>query len=124
MPQKPADKTKGLVFLPRGIQNSFFWQPKKKYSESQAYLHLYMHAAWEDNDSVVLNGTSHRIDRAENIVSARELGKLWHWSKDKVRKFLITLAEEHYIEIEKKAKFTAYKITNYGEPKKNANKTP
>lgn len=80
-----------------------------------AWIDLCHMAQWRDGAKVI-GGTVINLKRGELLASIRYLGDRWGWSKDKVRRFLDVLTNEHINKIEtvRATPFgTVYRVVSY-----------
>lgn len=82
------------------------------YTKAMAWCYMIENAAYKPYKKYVGYNIID-LERGELFVSERYLAEAWHWSKKKVRNFLLFLEDDEAIEIIKDKKGTTIKIVNY-----------
>lgn len=101
----------GWVKLHRGIMNNPLWT-QEQFSRGQAWVDLILMVNHEDK-KILFDGGLTECKRGERILSIRQLGERWKWSRGKVTRFLDTLQGDGMIVYKTDHKKTTLNIVNY-----------
>ena len=102
----------GWVKFHRQIQESNIWTDKEPFDRRSAWVDLIMMANHEDR-KVLINGKLVVIKRGQKITSLYKLAERWHWSRDRVRRYLTLLESDNMIVRESNNINTTITIVNY-----------
>ena len=102
----------GWLRINRKIREHWLWKDKP-FSKGQAWIDMLLRASWEDKKELVGN-TVIEIHPGQFITSEKTLMADWGWSKEKVRKFMMTLESDHMIDRKPDRKQTTVTIVNWG----------
>ena len=83
---------KGWIKLYRQIQESAIWLSSAPFDRRSAWIDLIMMANVKTKQ-IVYKGQTLTIKRGQVYTSVRILAERWHWSKDKVSRFLKMLID-------------------------------
>ena len=89
---------KGFIKIPKRLFDTKWWNRKRVYSESDAFIYLYYRADCEK----------------ELSVSRRSLANEWIWDDTRVMRFLYRLEKDGYLTVEKSISGTTIKILDSG----------
>lgn len=82
-------KNKGWAKVERGILDSVIWNSDQPYDERSAYIDLVLRANYEEKQFRAKKSTDIIIVKpGELFTSAGMLAERWHWSINKVRRYL------------------------------------
>lgn len=96
-------KNIGWIRLYRKIFNNDLWN-KEMFSKCQAWIDLLLMAEYEPKTEIK-RYQELRIERGEVLITVRELGERWKWSRTKVVNFINALESQ---------KMVTQKVTNVG----------
>ena len=88
---------KGWIKLHRKIQDNMLWNDSESFDRRSAWIDLIMMANAKDKE-IMYRGQCIKIKRGQVYTSVRKLAARWHWSRDKVNRFIKTLIKAHMIE--------------------------
>lgn len=96
MAKSKKDK-KGWVAISRSIQQNFLWKSDKPFDDRSAWIDLILLANHEPGIFQTRQGEIIKIPVGSTFTSVRKLADRWHWSKEKVGRFLATLTEAQMV---------------------------
>lgn len=94
-----AWKKLGYVHLWRAFKDDPLWKKKRKFSQWEAWLDLYMDASGIDR-MIEFRKKTIKVKRGQLITSQWSLAKRWKWSRGSVRNFLAKLEKRRAILVE------------------------
>ena len=92
-------KERGYVRLWRGFQDDPLYKKKRKFSQWEAWSHLYMEASGIDR-IVEFHRASVSLKRGQLVETYRDLAKRWGWTLGSVQNFLRKLIRRGSIDID------------------------
>lgn len=99
----------------RKIRESAIWNNNEPFDYRSAWIDLIMEANVKAN-TFIYRGQTITVKRGEYYTSIRKLANRWHWSKDKVKRFLKILIKLDMVRIHKDIKCaTLLTIVKYGD---------
>ena len=101
----------GFVSIHRKIQDNWLWSDKP-FSKGQAWIDLLLLARWKD-EKKLHRGKLYDRKRGEVNYSMTWLAERWGWSRNKVRRFMRTLEEQHMVRVNATTNDTSITIENY-----------
>ena len=112
---------KGWIRLDRAITEHWIFSDAEKF---RAWIDLLLMANHEDNKVLMHDGLLN-VKRGQFITSIGKLATRWHWSRDRVYRFLELLESEHMLQRKSNRSRTVLTIVNYGkfQDVPNTNKT-
>ena len=106
---------KGWIKLYRQIQDNMIWTESEPFDRRSAWIDLIMMANVQNKD-IMYRGQMLRIKRGQVYTSIRKLAARWHWSRDKVNRFIKTLIKAHMVEKDNRTQnATLLTIVKYGD---------
>lgn len=81
-------KKQGYVRLYRGFRDDPLWKKKRKFSQFEAFLDLYLEARGIDSPGLEFKKKIVHLKRGQLITSQRILAERWSWHKNSVARFL------------------------------------
>lgn len=106
---------KGWIKLYRKIQDNMLWYDSEPFDRRSAWIDLILMANVQNKD-IMYRGQMIRIKRGQVYTSIRKLAARWHWSRDKVNRFIKTLIKAHMIEHDTRTQSaTLLTIVKYGD---------
>lgn len=106
---------KGWIKLYRQIQDNMLWTDSEAFDRRSAWIDLIMMANVQ-NKEIMYRGQVIKIRRGQVYTSIRKLAARWHWSRDKVNRFIKTLQKAHMIERDNRTQSaTLLTIVKYGD---------
>lgn len=85
-----ANKSKGYVRLARSIQSNFLWTYPEPFDHRSAWIDLILMANHAERAMNTRCNTIN-VQRGQLVTSMQNLAKRWHWSVNKVRRYMRTL---------------------------------
>lgn len=99
----------------RKIRETAVWNNNEPFDYRSAWIDLIMEANVKAN-TFIYRGQTITVKRGEYYTSIRKLANRWHWSKDKVKRFLKILVKLDMVRIHKDIKCaTLLTIVKYGD---------
>lgn len=99
----------------RKIRETAIWNNNEPFDYRSAWVDLIMEANVKSN-TFIYKGQTITVKRGEYYTSVRKLANRWHWSKDKVNRFLKILIKLDMVRKHKDIKCaTLLTIVNYGD---------
>lgn len=99
----------------RKIRETAIWNNNEPFDYRSAWIDLIMEANVKPN-TFIYKGQTITVKRGEYYTSVRKLSVRWHWSKDKVNRFLNLLIKLDMIRKHKDIRCaTLLTIVNYGD---------
>lgn len=106
---------KGWIKLHRKIQDNMIWNDSEPFDRRSAWIDLIMMANVQDKE-ILYRGQCIKIKRGQVYTSVRKLAARWHWSRDKVNRFIKTLIKAHMIEKDNRTQSaTLLTLVKYGD---------
>lgn len=106
---------KGWIKLYRQIQDNMLWTDSEAFDRRSAWIDLIMMANVQ-NKEIMYRGQVIKIKRGQVYTSIRKLAARWHWSRDRVNRFLKTLQQAHMVERDYRTQSaTLLTIVKYGD---------
>lgn len=109
-----AKTNRGWIMLYRDIQQTAIWTTNKPFDERSAWIDMIMMANHEDKEIILRSGRK-VIKRGQFHTSIYNLAKRWHWSENRVRRFLGTLNECTMAHTDRTTDGTTVTIVNYNK---------
>ena len=104
----------GWISIHRKIRDCAIWASDEPFDRRSAWVDLLMMANHEDAE-IVFNGKPLTVKMGQRITSIRILAERWHWSVNKVRRYLELLQKLEMIHKECDNHRTLLTIVNYGK---------
>jgi len=106
---------KGWIKLYRQIQDNMLWTDSESFDRRSAWIDLILMANVQNKD-IMYRGQTIKIKRGQVYTSVRKLADRWHWSRDKVNRFIKTLIKAHMVEHDTRTQSaTLLTIVKYGD---------
>ena len=105
-------KNKGWIKLYRQIQESALWDDGKPFDNAHAWIDLLLcvnHA----NRKKLIGTEIETIKRGSMFTSDNFLANRWHWSRERVRRFLTTIERDNMVTIKRTSYGTWINVENY-----------
>ena len=102
----------GWVSIYRKIRDCVIWDCDEPFDRRSAWIDLILMANHEDK-RILFNGNPMTVKIGQRITSMRKLADRWHWSRDKVKRYLDMLEGEEMIVKECDTNKTLITIVNY-----------
>ena len=102
----------GWIRLYRKILASAIWEHDEPYDKRSAWVDLLLMANHKDKE-IIFNGRAIVVKQGQRITSIRMLADRWHWSRDKVKRYLDALEKLEMITTERDNHRTLLTIVNY-----------
>lgn len=104
----------GWIKLHRQIQECELWESEQPFDIRSAWIDLLLMANYKDK-RVIFKGKAITVKKGQRITSMRDLAIRWHWSRDKVRKYLDLFEAEGMLTRESDNYKTLVTIVNYSK---------
>ena len=116
---------KGWIKTYRKIQDCWLWNEQEPFDKRSAWIDLLLTANHADA-KMRFNGEFVTVYKGQIVTSIRNLASKWHWSYDKVGRFLKLLESDGMIKKESDNFRTLLTIENYGiyQDEPYTNRTP
>lgn len=95
-----AKKRKGWIKLYRDLQDNALWSSDIPFDERSAWVDLLLTVNHEDGQVFTHNKEFVPVKRGSTLTSLRKLAERWHWSANRVKRFLETLSAMKMVKIE------------------------
>ena len=102
----------GWISVYRKILVSAIWEHDEPFDRRSAWIDLLLMANHKDKE-IVFNGRAVVVKKGQRITSIRLLSERWHWSRDKVKRYLDLLETLKMITTERDNSRTLITIVNY-----------
>ena len=103
----------GWVVLSRSILTNYLWTSDVPFDDRSAWIDLILLANREDGAFQVRSGEVIKVPRGSHFTSIRKLAERWHWSKDRVNRFLATLTATQMVTQTRTPTGTLLSLVNY-----------
>jgi hypothetical protein len=115
---------KGWIKTYRKIQDCWIWLEKEPFDKRSAWIDLLLTANHEEV-KIRFNGDFITVEKGQILTSIRKLADKWHWSVDKVLRFLRLIESDGMIKKDSDNFRTLITIENYElyQDEPNANST-
>lgn len=104
----------GWISIHRKIRECLIWDTDEPFDRRSAWIDLLMMANHEDK-KILFNGEPLTVKMGQRMTSIRSLAERWHWSVNKVRRYLALLQKLEMVHKESDNKSTLLTIVNYGK---------
>ena len=104
----------GWVKIYRQIQESAIWTDEEPFDRRSAFIDLILMANHADK-KMIFNGQPIEVKAGQRITSIRSLAERWHWSTNRVLRFLDLLENLEMIERKSDKQKTLLTIVNYSK---------
>ena len=102
----------GWIRLYRKILVSAIWEHDEPYDRRSAWVDLLLMANHKDKE-IIFNGRATVVKQGQRITSIRILADRWHWSRNRVKRYLDTLETLGMITTERDNNRTLITVVNY-----------
>lgn len=107
-------RNKGWIKLYRQIQESALWDDGKPFDNAHAWIDLLLCVNHADRERMIA-GEIVTIRQGEMFTSDKFLANRWHWSRNRVRRFLEVIERNNMVMINRTANGTWLNIVNYAK---------
>lgn len=112
---------KGWIKLYRSLKDSWLWQEDRYFSRAEAWIDILLMVNHADK-KIFSNGQLIVVKAGSVLTSLEQLSKRWNWSRDKVKKFLLTLSEDEMITFKTTSKNTLVTVDKWAFYQSSAEK--
>lgn len=103
----------GWIKIHRKIQDSRVWTcHRQPFDYRSAWIDLLLMANHKDA-KIIVDYDEISVKRGQLLTSTRQLGERWHWSKDRVCKYLRLIESEKMVSRSATTRYTLLTIENY-----------
>ena len=89
-----AKKDRGWIKLYRQITDSYIWSSSDPFDRRSAWIDLLLMANHETRSFMLKNGREQVIESGQLFTSLDHLAIRWHWSRNKVRRYLALISAQ------------------------------
>lgn len=104
----------GFLKLDRKIVDSAIWDDGSPYDKAHAWMDLLLYVSYADNERMIRNKII-KIKRGSQFVSDQFLANRWHWSRNRVRRFLAALEAANMLQVKRTPDGTCINVVNYSK---------
>lgn len=104
----------GFLKIDRQITDSAIWNDGTPFDKAHAWIDLLLYANWADKERMV-RGKMITVKRGSMFVSDSFLANRWHWSRNRVRRYLAELQAAHMLVIKRSCDGTCITLVNYSK---------
>lgn len=108
-----AEIVKGWIKIHRKLQECGIWTDGEPFDRRSAWIDLLLLSNHEDKN-IIIKGKTLTITRGQRYTSTLKLAERWHWSVNRVRRYLTLLEEQQMITTERTPNGITVTIVNYG----------
>ena len=108
-----AKINKGWIKLFRQIRDNIIWKSPEPFDRRSAWIDLMIMANHEKKEFINRKGKTITIDAGQLITTTTTLALQWHWSVNKVRRYLKLLSEQGMCTIHGTTDGTVLTLVNY-----------
>ena len=105
---------KGWIKLHRQIQDSALWDDGKPFDNAHAWIDLLLCVNHADRKKMIA-GEIVTIRQGEMFTSDMFLANRWHWSRNRVRRFLEVIERDNMIVLKRTTHGTWLSVVNYAK---------
>lgn len=102
----------GWISVHRKIRDCIIWTDNEPFDRRSAWIDLLLMANHEEK-RIIFNGDPITVGMGQRITSMRKLAERWHWSRDRVKRYLDLLEGEQMITKKCDNTKTLLTIVNY-----------
>lgn len=104
---------KGWIKLSRKLLDSAIWNTSEPFTIRDAWIDLLLSVNYEDREMFTKHGKTIKIPRGSMFTSIQHLADRWHWSPNKVRRYIGKLTGEHMVHVVGTADGTLLTVEKY-----------
>lgn len=102
----------GFLKLDRQIVESSIWDDGEPFDAAHAWIDLLLYVNWKDSERMIRKKIV-KVKRGSQIVSDQFLANRWHWSRNRVRRYIKMLEDAGMITVNRTADGTWLNVVNY-----------
>ena len=120
---------KGYILLHRQIQDHWLWTSNDKFDDRSAWIDLLLMVNHDDS-KVPFNKGYITVKRGQHLTSQVKLAARWHWTRDRIKRFLKRLENDGMIITDTARGNTLVTLVNYDSlqsrrtPSESPNESP
>lgn len=103
---------RGYILLHRQIQEHWIWASDEKFDDRSAWIDLLLTVNHEEK-KIPYNKSFIIVHRGQHLTSQVKLAARWHWTRDRVKRYLNRLKKDGMIEVDCTGNNTLITIVNY-----------
>lgn len=104
----------GFIKLDRQIIDSSIWDDGEPFDSAHAWIDLLLYVNWKDNDRIIRKKIV-KVKRGSQFLSDQFLANRWHWSRNRVRRYIQMLENAGMITVNRTADGTYINVVNYAK---------
>ncbi len=89
-----SKKDRGWIKLHRQVTNSKIWTSTEEFDRRSAWIDILLSVNHEARTIILRNGQSITIEEGQMFTSLDHLASRWHWSRNRVRRYLGLLSAQ------------------------------
>lgn len=89
-----AKKDRGWIKLHRQITDSYIWSSPDPFDRRSAWVDLLLMTNHETRSFMLKNGHEQVVEAGQMFTSLDNLASRWHWSRNRVRRYLTCIAAQ------------------------------
>ncbi len=113
----------GWIKLYNQTLDSDFWDTGDPFDYQHAFIHVLLSANWRPGRTL-RNGRVFEVDRGQWLTSTVKLAKIFHWSRDKVYRWLDVMKQYEMLESSSTGFGTLITVVNYDKFQTDGPATP
>lgn len=90
--------SKGWIKLSRSLLDNMIWTSSEPFTTRDAWIDLLLSVNFEDKTLYTKRGKVITVPRGSMFTSMQHLADRWHWSPNKVRRYIGKLTGEHMVQ--------------------------
>ena len=107
-------KDKGYVLVHRQIFDSYIWKNSEPFDRRSAWVDLILMANHEERSFMLRNGKNQVVGEGQIFTSMEHLAQRWHWSRNRVIRYLHILSEQGMCTVTGTTVGTTITLEKYG----------
>ena len=107
-------KSKGWIKLYRQVQDSALWDDGEPFDKAHAWIDLLLCVNHTDRQKMIA-GEIVTVRQGEMFTSDKFLANRWHWSRNRVRRFLEVIERNNMIYMKRTTNGTWINVVNYAK---------
>ena len=105
---------KGWIKLHRQIQDSALWDDGEPFDKAHAWIDLLLCVNHTDRKKII-SGEIVTVKQGEMFTSDKFLANRWHWSRNRVRRFLEVIERDNMVYVKRTPYGTWINVVNYAK---------
>lgn len=102
----------GWIKLHRQITDNVLWLDAEPFDRRSAWIDLLLMVNHEERQ-IMVNGQIRTVERGQTLTSEVKLADRWHWSRDRVRRYLSAIETAKMVSVNRTSYGTWINVENY-----------